>query len=105
MHRKGDPLVLYNVRDAGGAKTLAAAGAQAVGTGRWSMAAAHGCVLEDLRQYRSSDADARGDGAAGSLTLVSKVARLGVARPSHGPAPFTTAMEDLSERQSLAMAS
>ncbi len=34
MHRKGDPLVLYNVRDAGGAKTLAAAGAQAVGTGR-----------------------------------------------------------------------
>lgn len=42
LHRKGDPLVLYNIWDAGGAKTLAKAGAQACATGSWSMAAAHG---------------------------------------------------------------
>ena len=34
LHKKGDPLVLYNIWDAGGAKATA--------TGSWSMAAAHG---------------------------------------------------------------
>lgn len=42
LHVKGDPLVLYNIWDAGGAKTLAEAGAKASATGSWSMAAAHG---------------------------------------------------------------
>jgi len=42
LHVKGDPLVLYNIWDAGGAKTLADAGATANATGSWSMAAAHG---------------------------------------------------------------
>lgn len=42
LHVKGDPLVLYNIWDAGGAKTLADAGATASATGSWSMAAAHG---------------------------------------------------------------
>jgi 2-methylisocitrate lyase-like PEP mutase family enzyme len=42
LHMKGDPLVLYNVWDAGGAKTLAEMGAKASATGSWSMAAAHG---------------------------------------------------------------
>lgn len=42
MHVKGDPLVLYNIWDAGGAKALAKAGAKAVATGSWSVAAAHG---------------------------------------------------------------
>lgn len=42
LHIKGDPLVLYNIWDAGGAKALAEAGAKAVATGSWSMAAAHG---------------------------------------------------------------
>lgn len=42
LHVKGDPLVLYNIWDAGGAKALVEAGARAVGTGSWSMAAAHG---------------------------------------------------------------
>ena len=42
LHRAGDPLVLYNVWDAGGAKALAEAGAKAIGTGSWSVAAAHG---------------------------------------------------------------
>lgn len=42
LHAKGDPLVLYNIWDAGGAKALAEAGAAAAATGSWSMAAAHG---------------------------------------------------------------
>ncbi|WP_231703997.1 isocitrate lyase/PEP mutase family protein [Cochlodiniinecator piscidefendens] len=42
LHVKGDPLVLYNIWDAGGAKALAEAGAKANATGSWSMAAAHG---------------------------------------------------------------
>lgn len=42
LHVKGDPLVLYNIWDAGGAKALADAGATASATGSWSMAAAHG---------------------------------------------------------------
>lgn len=42
LHQKGNPLVLYNIWDAGGAKAVEEAGAPAVATGSWSMAAAHG---------------------------------------------------------------
>lgn len=42
LHRPGDPLALYNIWDAGGAKVLVKAGAKAVATGSWSVAAAHG---------------------------------------------------------------
>lgn len=42
LHKKGRPLVLYNIWDAGGAKAVEEAGAHAVATGSWSMAAAHG---------------------------------------------------------------
>ncbi|MEI2300789.1 isocitrate lyase/PEP mutase family protein [Ensifer sp. MJa1] len=42
LHQKGDPLVLYNIWDAGSAKAVADAGAKALATGSWSVAAAHG---------------------------------------------------------------
>ncbi|MBX5220485.1 isocitrate lyase/PEP mutase family protein [Rhizobium sp. NLR8a] len=42
LHRKGDPIVLYNIWDAGTAKAIADAGAKALATGSWSVAAAHG---------------------------------------------------------------
>ncbi|NLG77187.1 MAG: isocitrate lyase/phosphoenolpyruvate mutase family protein [Xanthomonadaceae bacterium] len=42
LHRKGDPLILFNVWDAGSAKVVAETGAQALATGSWSVAAAHG---------------------------------------------------------------
>jgi 2-methylisocitrate lyase-like PEP mutase family enzyme len=42
LHKPGDPLVLFNVWDAGSAKAVAAAGAKAIATGSWSVAAAHG---------------------------------------------------------------
>ena len=42
LHQPGTPLVLYNIWDAGGAKAVVEAGAQAVATGSWSVAAAQG---------------------------------------------------------------
>jgi len=42
LHRPGDPLILYNVWDAGSAKAVAEAGAPALATGSASVAAAHG---------------------------------------------------------------
>ena len=42
LHIPGTPLVLYNIWDAGSAKTVASAGAQALATGSWSVAAAQG---------------------------------------------------------------
>lgn len=42
LHVKGAPLTLYNIWDAGGAKAIADAGAKAVATGSWSVAAAQG---------------------------------------------------------------
>lgn len=42
LHVGGNPFVLYNIWDAGTARAVAAAGALAVATGSWSMAAAHG---------------------------------------------------------------
>ena len=42
LHKPGDPLVLYNIWDAGSAKAVAEAGASALATGSWSVAAAQG---------------------------------------------------------------
>ena len=42
LHVPGDPLVIFNAWDAGSAGAVAAAGARAIGTGSWSVAAAHG---------------------------------------------------------------
>ncbi|WP_343726324.1 isocitrate lyase/phosphoenolpyruvate mutase family protein [Burkholderia seminalis] len=42
LHRAGQPLTLFNVWDAGSARTAADAGAVALATGSWSVAAANG---------------------------------------------------------------
>jgi 2-methylisocitrate lyase-like PEP mutase family enzyme len=42
LHVKGRPVILYNAWDAGSAKAIADAGAKAIATGSWSVAAAHG---------------------------------------------------------------
>lgn len=42
LHVAGDPLVLFNVWDAGSTKAVAAGGARAIATGSWSVAAANG---------------------------------------------------------------
>ena len=42
LHVKGNPVILYNIWDAGSAKTVAGAGAKAIATGSWPVAAANG---------------------------------------------------------------
>lgn len=42
LHLKGTPVILYNIWDAGTAKAVTEAGAKALATGSWSVAAAHG---------------------------------------------------------------
>lgn len=42
LHVAGNPVVLYNIWDAGSAKVVAEAGAAAIATGSWSVAAAQG---------------------------------------------------------------
>jgi 2-methylisocitrate lyase-like PEP mutase family enzyme len=42
LHIKGSPVILFNVWDAGSARAIEQAGAKAIATGSWSVAAAHG---------------------------------------------------------------
>lgn len=42
LHVPGDPLVLFNIWDAGSAKAVSAAGAKAIATGSYGLAEAHG---------------------------------------------------------------
>lgn len=42
LHRPGDPVILYNAWDPGSARVVAEAGAPAIATGSFSVAAAHG---------------------------------------------------------------
>jgi 2-methylisocitrate lyase-like PEP mutase family enzyme len=42
LHVPSDPVLLFNIWDAGSAKVVAACGAKALATGSWSVAAAHG---------------------------------------------------------------
>ncbi len=42
LHVSGEPLILFNVWDAGSAKAVAQAGAKAIASGSWSVAAAQG---------------------------------------------------------------
>ncbi|MDQ0468405.1 isocitrate lyase/PEP mutase family protein [Labrys wisconsinensis] len=42
LHRRAEPFVLFNIWDAGSAKAVGEAGASALATGSWSVAAANG---------------------------------------------------------------
>ncbi len=42
LHTPGNPLILYNIWDAGSATAVAKAGAKAIATGSWGVAGAHG---------------------------------------------------------------
>jgi 2-methylisocitrate lyase-like PEP mutase family enzyme len=42
LHIKGEPLVLFNIWDSGSARAVEEAGAKAIATGSWSVAAANG---------------------------------------------------------------
>ncbi len=63
LHVPGDPLVLYNIWDAGSAKAVSEAGAKAIATGSWGVACALGfkdgetlpldAALENLKRILS----------------------------------------------------
>lgn len=42
LHKKGDPVILFNIWDPGSAKIVETAGAKALATGSWPVAVAHG---------------------------------------------------------------
>ena len=42
LHVPGEPLVLFNIWDAGSARAVESAGARAIATGSWAVACAHG---------------------------------------------------------------
>ncbi len=42
LHIKGNPLILFNIWDAGSARAIQEIGAKVIATGSWSVAAAHG---------------------------------------------------------------
>ena len=42
LHIKGDPLILFNVWDAGSAQAMKEIGVKAIATSSWSVAASHG---------------------------------------------------------------
>ena len=67
LHRRGDPLILFNVWDAGSARVVAEAGAQAIATGSWSVAAAHG--VEDGEMLALDLVLANARRIAGSVAL------------------------------------
>ncbi|WP_128255579.1 isocitrate lyase/PEP mutase family protein [Falsirhodobacter deserti] len=54
LHAPNHPLILYNIWDAGSAKAVARAGAKAIATGSWSVAAAQG--YEDGEELPLDDA-------------------------------------------------
>jgi 2-methylisocitrate lyase-like PEP mutase family enzyme len=91
LHRPGDPLVIYNIWDAGGAQALEGAGAAAVATGSASVAGAMGyadgqaipldLLLTLVARITSSVAlpvsvDFEGGYAADPASLTKNVARL-----------------------------
>jgi 2-methylisocitrate lyase-like PEP mutase family enzyme len=42
LHQKGSPVILFNIWDAGSARAIKEAGAKAIATGSWGVAAAYG---------------------------------------------------------------
>jgi 2-methylisocitrate lyase-like PEP mutase family enzyme len=69
LHRKGAPVVLYNIWDAGTAKAVTDAGAKALATGSWSVAAAQGFGDGEKIPLEALVATARQITAANDLPL------------------------------------
>lgn len=90
LHVPGDPLILFNIWDGGSAKEVAEAGARAIATGSWSVAASFGLldaeavpitdVLANLRRIVSAvdlpvSLDFEGGYAAEPMILAANFAR------------------------------
>ena len=70
LHTSAEPLVLFNIWDAGSAAAVARAGARAIATGSLSLAGAQGFddgrlfvgAATHVLQHRNQNVDAVGDG-------------------------------------------
>src|SRR4051812_4453234 len=69
LHVPGRPLVLFNAWDAGSAAAVAKAGAAAIATGSWSVAAAHGLADREALPLELALANARRIVAAVALPV------------------------------------
>lgn len=91
LHQAGSPLVLFNVWDAGSAQVVAKAGAAALATGSWSIAAANGfadgekisreLVIETLQRIsQSTDLPVTADleSGFGDVEAVAETVRLSI---------------------------
>ncbi|HLA94885.1 MAG TPA: isocitrate lyase/phosphoenolpyruvate mutase family protein [Pyrinomonadaceae bacterium] len=67
LHIKGDPVVLFNIWDAGSARAVEEAGAKAIATGSWSVAAANG--FDDGEEMPMDAALANIKRVVGNVTL------------------------------------
>lgn len=130
LHVKGNPLIVFNIWDAGSAKALQEVGAKVIATGSWSVAAAHGyedreklpfdLALANLRRITASvdlpvtiDIEklcARSPIPVNIMIMPDapsprQLADLGVARISYGPRPYRQMIEALKEagRQALSL--
>jgi 2-methylisocitrate lyase-like PEP mutase family enzyme len=101
LHARGNPLVLFNIWDAGSAKTVAAAGAKAIATSSWSVAQANGhsdgekipraLAIDNLRRIPLNV-------MVGDTTPpVNVLTEHGVARVSFGPRPYIAVLKALRE--------
>ncbi len=69
LHQKGNPVVLYNIWDAGTGKAVSDAGAKALATGSWSVAAAQGYADGEKIPLEALVATVRSITAANDLPL------------------------------------
>ena len=69
LHDRQRPLVLCNVCDAGSARTVAQAGAKAVATSSWAVAAAQGCSDGEALPFEALQATVRRIAAVADLPL------------------------------------
>lgn len=93
LHRGDRPLILFNAWDAGSARAIASAGAAAIATGSWSVAAAHGC--EDGEQLPLADVLANARRIAEAVDLpVSIDLEAGYAEDTNGVGGTVAALLD-----------
>jgi 2-methylisocitrate lyase-like PEP mutase family enzyme len=113
LHVSGRPVVLFNIWDAGTAKAVASAGARALATGSWSVAAANGfadgeripldLAIDNLARLVEASPLPVNIMVETNTPSLSRLAELGVARVSHGPGPYLAMMKALSDAARAAL--
>ena len=91
LHVKGDPLILYNIWDAGSANAVLEAGA----SGFFVPGLMDENLISEICDLSSLPVNIM---MKPGVPSVNKLKQLGVARISHGPFPYLSLMDTLKER-------